>query len=70
MHPEPYGLLSDPQYVFRKGKSTSDVLSYLTHIQSSSLGNFGEFFIVLVSMKAFDLVWHVSIHQLHLLFCK
>ena len=45
-HLESNNLLSDHQYGFRKARSTGDLLSYLTHVWSSSLKNFGESFVV------------------------
>ena len=38
-HLESNNLLSDHQYGFRKARSTGDLLSYLTHVWSSSLRN-------------------------------
>ena len=56
---ESNNLLSDHQYGFRKARSTGDFLSYLTHVWSSSLRNFGESFVVALDIsKAFDRVWH------------
>ena len=55
-------LLSDHQYGFRKARSTGDLLSYLTHIWSSSLRDFGESFVVALDIsKAFDRVWHKAL---------
>ena len=54
-HLESNNLLSDHQYGFRKARSTGDLLSYLTHVWSSSLKNFGESFVVALDIsKAFD----------------
>ena len=54
--------LSDHQYGFRKARSTGDLLSYLTHIWSSSLRDFGESFVVALDIsKAFDRVWHKAL---------
>ena len=61
-HLESHSLLSDHQYGFRKARSTGDILSYLTHVWSSSLRDFGESFIVALDIsKAFDRVWHKSL---------
>ena len=61
-HLESLSLLSDHQYGFRKARSTGDLLSYLTHIWSTSLRNFGESFVVALDIsKAFDRVWHRSL---------
>merc|ERR1712121_576363 len=58
-HLEKNHLLSDHQYGFRKARSTGDLLSYLTHLWSSSLRDFGETFVVALDIsKAFDRVWH------------
>ena len=55
-------LLSDHQYGFCKARSTGDLLSYLTHVWSSSLKNFGESFVVALDIsKAFDRVWHKAL---------
>ena len=54
-HLEKNLLLSDHQYGFRKARSTGDLLSYLTHLWSSSLRDFGESFVVALDIsKAFD----------------
>ena len=61
-HLESNNILSDHQYGFRKARSTRDLLSYLTHVWSSSLRNFGESFIVALDIsKAFDRVWHKAL---------
>ena len=61
-HLESNNLLSDHQYGFRKARSTGDLLSYLTHVWSSSLKNFGESFVVALDIsKAFDRVWHKAL---------
>ena len=58
-HLESNKLLSDHEYGFRKARSTGDLLSYLTHVWSSSLGNFGDSFVVALDIsEAFDRVWH------------
>ena len=55
-------MLSDHQHGFRKARSTGDLLSYLTHIWSSSLRDFGESFVVALDIsKAFDRVWHKAL---------
>ena len=61
-HLESNNLLSDHQYGFRKARSTGDLLSYLTHVWSSSLKNFGKSFVVALDIsKAFDRVWHKAL---------
>ena len=61
-HLESNNLLSDHQYGFCTAKSTGDLLSYLTHVWSSSLRNFEESFVVVLDIsKAFDRVWHKSL---------
>ena len=61
-HLESLSLLSDHQYGFRKARSTGDLLSYLTHLWSSSLRNFGESYVVALDIsKAFDRVWHKAL---------
>ena len=59
-------LLSDHQYGFRSGRSTGDLLSFLTNSWSSSFVRFGETFAVALDIsKAFDRVWHKAlIHKL------
>ena len=53
---------SDHQNGFRKARSTGDLLSYLTHIWSSSLRNFEESFVVALDIsKAFDRVWQKAL---------
>ena len=55
-------LLSDRQYGFRKGRSTGDLLAFLTDSWSSSLSRFGETFAIALDIsKAFDRVWHKSL---------
>ena len=61
-HLESNNILSDHQYGFRKARSTGDLLSYLTHVWSSSLRNFGESFVIALDIsKAFDRVWHKAL---------
>ncbi len=55
-------LHSDRQYGFCKGRSTGDLLAFLSNSWSSSLCSFGETFAVTLDMsKAFDWVWHKSL---------
>src|ERR1044072_3127835 len=55
-------LISDPQYGFRKKRSTGDLLSLLSDSWSSALRNFGESFAVALDIsKAFDRVWHKAL---------
>ncbi len=57
-----FNLLSDHQYGFRKGRSTGDLLAFLTGSWSSSLNRFGETFAVALDIsKAFDRVWHKTL---------
>ena len=61
-HLESHSLLSDHQYGFRKARSTGDILSYLTHVWSTSLRNYGETFSIALDIsKAFDRVWHKAL---------
>ena len=61
-HLESHSLLSDHQYGFRKARSTGDILSYLTHVWSSSLRDYGETFAIALDIsKAFDRVWHKAL---------
>ncbi len=60
-HLSDHNLLSDHQYGFRKGRSTGDLLAFLTESWSSSLRDFGETFVFALDIsKAFDRVWHKS----------
>ncbi len=57
-----FNLLSDHQYGFCKGRSTGDLLGFLTDSWSSPLICFGETFAVaLDTSKAFDRVWHKAL---------
>ncbi len=57
-------LLSDRQYGFRKGRPTRALLTLLTDSRSSFLSRFGETFLVVLDIsKAFDRVWHKSLHS-------
>ncbi len=57
-----FNLLSDHQYRFRKGRSTGDLLAFLTDSWSSSFSRFGETFAVTLNIsKAFDWVWHKAL---------
>ena len=59
---ESHDLLSDRQYGFRKGRSTADLLAYLSNSWSSSLNMSGESFAVALDIsKAFDKVWHKAL---------
>ena len=61
-HLESNNHLSDHQFGFRKATSTGDLLSYLTHVWSSSLRNFRESFVIALDIsKAFDRVWHKAL---------
>ncbi len=62
MHLSASILLFDPQYGFRKGRSTGDLLAFLSNSWSPSLSSFGETFAVALDMaKAFERVWHKSL---------
>ncbi len=61
-HPSDHSLVSDHQYGFRKERSTGDLLAFLTEFWSSSLRDFGEFFLVALDIsKAFEKIWHKSL---------
>ncbi len=61
-HLSSFNLLSDHQYGFRKGRSTSDLLDFLTDSWSSSISCFGETFAVALDIsKVFDRVWHKAL---------
>ena len=61
-HLSNHNLISDHQYGFRQGRSTGDLLSYLSDSWSSSLRDFGETFSIALDIsKAFDRVWHKSL---------
>ena len=61
-HLSAHDLLSDRQYGFRKGRSTGDLLAFLTDSWSSSFKCFGETFAVALDIsKAFDRVWHKAL---------
>ena len=61
-HLSAHTLLSDCQYGFRQGRSTGDLLAFLTESWSSSFRSFGETFTVgLNILNAFDRVWHKSL---------
>ena len=54
-----HNLLSDRQYGLRLGRSTDDLLAFLTESRSSSFRDFGETFALALDIsKAFDRVWH------------
>ncbi len=61
-HLSSFNLLSDHQYGFRKGRSTSDLLAFITDSWSSSLDRFGETFTVALDISnTFDRVWHYAL---------
>ena len=61
-HLSSHNLLSDRQYGFRQGRSTGDLLTFLSDSWSSSFRDFGETFAVALDIsKAFDRVWHKSL---------
>ena len=61
-HLESDNLLSYHQYCFCKTRSTGDHISYLTHIWSSPLRNFGESLVVTLDIsKAFDRICHKAL---------
>ena len=56
---ESHGLLCDRQYGFRRGRSTGDLLAYLSEKWCQSIHHFGESKVVALDIsKAFDRVWH------------
>ncbi|XP_047997328.1 uncharacterized protein LOC125234949 [Leguminivora glycinivorella] len=55
-------LLSDRQYGFRRGRSTGDLLAYVTHRCGEAIERNGEALAVSLDIsKAFDRVWHASL---------
>lgn len=59
---EDHDLLNDRQYGFRQGRSTGDLLVYLTHRWASTIESQGEALAVSLDVaKAFDRVWHRSL---------
>ena len=61
-HLSTHNLLSDHQYGFRKGRSTGDLLAFLTDSWSSSLRDFGETFSIALDVsEAFERVWQASL---------
>ncbi len=61
-----FNILSDHQYGFRRGRSTGDLLAFLTDSWSFSFNRFGETFAVYLDIsKVFDKVWHkASLYKL------
>jgi retron-type reverse transcriptase len=52
----------DSQYGFRKGRSTGDLLAYLTHRWGETLNRWGTTVAVALDIsKAFDRVWHEAL---------
>ncbi len=61
-HLSSFNFLSDRQYGFRKGRSTGDLLAFLTDSWSSFLSRFGETFAVALGIsKSFGRVWHKAL---------
>ncbi len=61
-HLSSFNLLSDHQYGFRKGRSTGDVLAFLTDSWSFSLNRSGETFSVALDIsQSFERVWHKAL---------
>ena len=61
-HLSTHNLLLDRQYGFQSGRSTGNLLAFLTDSWSSSFGGFGETFAVAFDiLKAFDKVWHKAL---------
>lgn len=55
-------LLGDSQYGFRRGRSTGDLLVYVTHCWGEAIEKHGEALAVSLDIsKAFDRVWHASL---------
>ncbi len=61
-HLSSFNLLFDHQHGFRKGRSTGDLLAFLSDSWSSSFSRFGETYAVALDIsKAFDRVWHKAL---------
>ncbi len=61
-HLSSFNVLSVHQYGSRKGRSTGDILAFLTNPWSSSLNRFGETFAATLDIsRAFDRVWHKAL---------
>lgn len=59
---ESHDLLSDCQYGFRRGRSTGDLLVYVTHCWGEAIEKHGEALAVSLDIsKAFDRVWHAGL---------
>ena len=57
-----HNLLSVHQYGFQQGRSTGDLLAFLTESWPSSFRDFGETFAVALDIsKTFDRVWHKAL---------
>ena len=55
-------MINDRQYDFRHGRSTGDLLVYLTHRWAAAIESKGEGLAVSLDMaKAFDRVWHEAL---------
>lgn len=55
-------LINDRQYGFRSRRSTGDLLTYVTHLWSRAVEQYGESLAVALDIsKAFDRVWHAGL---------
>ena len=61
-HLRTHKLLSDFQYGFLKGRSTADLMVYLTQVWANAIEHHGESRVISLDIsKAFDRVWHSGI---------
>jgi len=61
-HLENNKLINDRQYGFRSGRSTADLIAYLTHNIHQTIENLGETHAIALDIsKAFDRVWHPAL---------
>ena len=61
-HLSAHNLLSDRQYGIRSGRSTGDLLAFITDSWSSSFKGFSKTFVVALDLsKSFDRFWHKAL---------
>ena len=59
---ESHALISDHQYGFRHGRSTGDLLAFVTNQWAQAIDSFGECRVIALDIaKAFDRVWHAGL---------